>query len=172
MVASDAFMATRPKTILLNTLTSLRGQPKMLTALFKVLFRKKSKPAPSFLDEFVRRHRIEFYWPGKNSVEGSDLGEFSYLVGGLTGGQVRSLKDFRYVADQKALIEASIADDIKKDVLWESERFYCCREIAEGNVQQLQKIVHSIAGYVRLCDQLGIGVQPGEVGSTMTYVVT
>lgn len=144
----------------------------MLTALFKLLFRKKIHRAPSPLENFVSCHGIVFYWPGKTSVEGSDLGEFSYLIGGITGGKVRSLKDFRLVSEQKALIDRSIANDLQRATLWESERFYCSREIAEGNVRQLQKIVHSIAGYVKLCDQLGIGVQPGEVGSTMTYVVT
>lgn len=144
----------------------------MLVALFRVLFRKKSQPAPNLLDEFVRSRRIEFYWPGKISVEGSYVDRFSYLIDGLTGGKVRTLIDFRSVADQKALIDRSIANDLQRKVLWESERSNYNREITEGNVQQLQKIVHSIAGYVRLCDQLGIGVQPGEVGSTMTYIVT
>jgi len=117
---------------------------------------KSENPDMKEIRKFMSTINMTFNGYGGLSVHGLVVSEFGYLIRYLTNKKIDSLSDFRIIAQHKALIDKSIQAELSKSVLRESEVFGYSREITEGNILRLQKIVNSICGYTKLCDTLGV----------------
>lgn len=86
--------------------------------------------------------------------------EFGYLLRYLTDGKIERFDDFDLINKNKEFILSAIDEELSKEVLRESEVFGYSREITEGNIRNLQKIIITICSYVDLCRKLELDLDP------------
>ena len=105
---------------------------------------------------FMSERGMTFQGYGGLVIHNLVVYEFGYLIRYLTDKKVGYFKDFSLIVNEKNMIDEAIKEELSKDVLRESEAFGYSREITEGNITNLEKIVDTIVDYVNLCDDLGV----------------
>lgn len=100
------------------------------------------------------------------------VSEFGYLIRYLTKGKIERFDDFDLINENKELIFSAIDEELSKEVLRESEVFGYSREITEGNIKNLQKIIVTICSYVDLCRKLELDLDPKSDNIEFTKSLT
>lgn len=130
----------------------------ILNKLMSIITKKKTNPKTAKVQEFMAKINMTFNGYGGLCMHSLVVSDFGYLIRYLTEGKIDSFSDFRAITENKELIEKSIKRELSKEILRESEAFGYSREISEGNILRLQKIVNSIYEYTTLCDELEVDI--------------
>ena len=122
-------------------------------------------PKIAKVQNFMTGIDMDFKGYGGLNMHRLAVSDFGYLIRYMTDGKIDSFSDLRAISENKMAIEEAIEQELSRDVLRESEVFGYSREIAEGNILRLQKIVNSICEYTALCDKLGVNIYAARDGA-------
>lgn len=123
-------------------------------SIFKLYNNKKVR------SQFMQENDMTFEGFGGLVIHHLVVSEFGYLLRYLTDGKLERFDDFQLINENKESILSAIDDELSKEVLRESEVFGYSREITEGNIKNLQKIIVTICSYVDLCRKLELDIDP------------
>lgn len=116
----------------------------------------------------MHEHNMRMEGFGGLIIHSLVVSEFSYLLRYVTDNKIERFNDFHLIYKNKDEILNVIETEIKKEVLNESEVFGYSREITEGNIKNLRKIIICICDYVDLCDSLNLELDPNQESKDFT----